>query len=191
MTLTQKLVVGLGNPGAKYVGTRHNIGFDVLDALCRKLAAPPPRVNGDGKTSSIALGSDKLLLVWPQTYMNHSGRCVRRFAQFYKTDIHSDLLVICDDLSLPVGKVRVRPQGSAGGQKGLADILQQLGSLQIPRLRIGIGAVPDHWDGADYVLSRFRDDERPVIAHSVERACSAIEAWCQHDLQYCMNHFNS
>jgi PTH1 family peptidyl-tRNA hydrolase len=104
--------------------------------------------------------------------------------------LENDLLVICDDLSLPLGKLRIRTKGSAGGQKGLADILRELGSQAIPRLRIGIDACPDKWDAADYVLGRFRESERPAIEVAIQQACQAVEAWCLHGIDYCMNQFN-
>jgi len=186
----QKTLVGLGNPGAKYDGTRHNIGFAVLDALHRKHSGGTVRQTMNGLVGSIEFGQTKLTLVWPQTFMNNSGRCVRQVVSFYKTDLENDLLVICDDLSLPLGKLRIRTKGSAGGQKGLADILRELGSQAIPRLRIGIDACPDKWDAADYVLGRFRESERPAIEVAIQQACQAVEAWCLHGIDYCMNQFN-
>lgn len=185
-----KIVVGLGNPGAKYAGTRHNVGFDVLDSLYAKHGSPSAKIGSDGKTANIDIGSTKLILVWPLTYMNNSGRFVQPIVQFYKINKAEDLLIICDDLSLPLGKLRIRPQGSAGGQKGLADILQRLGDQQVPRLRIGIDPTPAGWETADYVLSKFRSQEREVIDEAVQSACQAVEAWCENDLQYCMNKFN-
>lgn len=184
------MVVGLGNPGPKYVGTRHNVGFNVLDRLFGKYGVGPCREAMNGRLATIEIQQKKLLLVWPQTYMNLSGRCVSAVVQFYKIDIKSDLLVICDDLSLPLGKIRIRSKGSAGGQKGLADILAALACQDVPRLRIGIDPTPPRWDAADYVLSRFRTEEQITIDQSIDRACMAIEAWLGHDLQYCMNQFN-
>lgn len=186
----QKIVVGLGNPGAKYAGTRHNVGFEVVDLLQSKFGSSPPKIGHDSQTSTIEIGKIKLLLVWPLTYMNNSGRCVQPLVNFYKIDKVHDLLIICDDLSLPLGKIRIRPKGSAGGQKGLADILQRMGSQEVPRLRIGIDSTPPNWDTADYVLSKFRKEERPIIDQAVQLACEAIEAWCHENLQSCMNKFN-
>jgi peptidyl-tRNA hydrolase, PTH1 family len=186
----QKIVVGLGNPGAKYAGTRHNIGFEVLDLLQNKFGGSQPKIGQDSQTNTVEIGQVKLMLVWPLTYMNNSGRSVQPLVNFYKIDKVQDLLIVCDDLSLPLGKIRIRPQGSAGGQKGLADILKSLGSQEVPRLRIGIDPTPPNWDTADYVLSRFRKEERPIIDQSVQIACEAVEAWCLQDLQFCMNRFN-
>lgn len=186
----QKVVVGLGNPGSRYTGTRHNVGFEVLDRLQAKFGGSAPKVGQDAQTSMIEFGQNKLLLVWPLTFMNNSGRCVLTLVNFYKIDRLHDLLIVCDDLSLPLGKLRIRSKGSAGGQKGLADILLRLGSQEIPRLRIGIDATPPAWETADYVLSRFRQEERPIIDLAVHLAGEAVEAWCKNDLQFCMNKFN-
>ena len=185
-----KVVAGLGNPGGKYVGTRHNIGFEVLNELSRKLAAPAPTTKNEGQITSVNVAGEKLLLLWPLTYMNNSGRCVQAITSFYKIDSQHDLMVVCDDLSLPTGKLRLRPKGSAGGQKGLADILRALGSQEIPRLRIGIDQAPPRWETADYVLGKFREDERELVQDAIGSACSAIEDWCKHDLGFCMNRYN-
>lgn len=185
-----KLAVGLGNPGPKYAGTRHNVGFDVLDHLSRSHSAATVRAKFEGQLTTVTIADTTLLLVWPLTYMNESGRCVKAVAQFYKIDPLCDLLVICDDLSLPLGKLRMRSKGSAGGQKGLNHILQVFGTQQIPRLRIGIDPAPPQWEAADYVLGRFRNDEKPVIEQAVQEAAHAVRMWCEHDLEYCMNHVN-
>ncbi len=182
--------MGLGNPGSKYVGTRHNVGFELLDRLLAQYGGSAPKLNFGGKIANVDVEQTKLLLVWPQTYMNLSGRCVSAVVNFYKIDFSTDLLIACDDLSLPLGKIRIRPKGSAGGQKGLADILRALGSQDVPRMRIGIDPAPPNRDSADYVLSRFSKDDRQVIDQTLDQAGLAVEAWCGHDLQYCMNHFN-
>lgn len=184
------MVVGLGNPGAKYEGTRHNIGFDVLNYLSSKLLAPTPKAKFEGQLTKVTVHDTTLFLVWPLTYMNESGRCVKAIAQFYKIDVLQDLMVVCDDLSLPLGKLRMRAKGSAGGQKGLNHILQVCGSQEIARLRIGIDSPPPQWDAADYVLGRFRNDEKPVIEESIKDAAAILQTWCAHDLNYCMNKIN-
>ncbi len=185
-----RMVVGLGNPGPKYSGTRHNVGFDVLDHLSRSHSAATARAKFEGQLTTVAIADTTLLLVWPLTYMNESGRCAKAVAQFYKIDPRCDLLVVCDDLSLPLGKLRMRGKGSAGGQKGLNHILQVFGTQEIPRLRIGIDPAPPHWETADYVLGRFRNDEKPVIEQAVEDAANAVRTWCEHGLNYCMNQVN-
>ncbi len=134
-----KLVVGLGNPGRKYQVTRHNVGFEVLAAMARKYAAGPVRSKFEGEVSEVIQGDCRALLLCPLTYMNRSGLSVCAAYDFYKLEL-PQLLVVCDDFNLPLGKLRFRPSGSAGGQKGLADIIQRLGSDQFARLRIGIGA---------------------------------------------------
>ncbi len=185
-----RLVVGLGNPGAKYAHTRHNIGFDVLDVLARRRLAETPRVKFEGQIASMRLGDQSVLLFWPQTYMNESGRAVAAAAKFYKLNPQTDVLVLCDDMSLPLGKLRIRARGSSGGQKGLKDILRALASEEIARLRIGIEPAPAGWDVADYVLSRFRKDEQDTIAVAIETAADAVEMWCQLGTDACMNKFN-
>lgn len=185
-----KMAVGLGNPGAKYDGTRHNVGFEVLNFLCRKLSAPTPRAKFEGQWTTVVVDDTSLVLVWPFTYMNLSGRCAAAAAQFYKIDIHRDLIIVCDDLSLPLGKMRLRAKGSAGGQKGLNHILQSLGTQEIPRLRIGIDSPPPRWDAADYVLGKFRADEQDVVEETIKSAANTLLDWCRHDLNYCMNRIN-
>ncbi len=185
------MLVGLGNPGSKYTGTRHNVGFDVLDRIHARYGNPTAKLESNGKVARVELGAAKLMLVWPQTYMNHSGRCVQPLASYYKIDTTTDLLVVCDDLNLPLGKIRIRPKGSAGGQKGLADILRALGGEDVPRMRIGIDSAPDNWDAVDYVLARFTKGQQPVIDEALDTASSAAESWCQTDLQTAMNQFNA
>jgi peptidyl-tRNA hydrolase, PTH1 family len=176
-----KMIVGLGNPGAKYEGTRHNIGFEVLVRLQAKF---------EGQLASATAGSQSLLLLWPLTYMNDSGRCVQATANFFKVNHQRDLLVVCDDLSLPLGKLRMRAHGSAGGQKGLNDILRVFGCQTIARLRIGIDPAPPRWDAADYVLGRFREDERPVMDVAVSKAVEAVVLWAKLGIETCMNQIN-
>ncbi|GAB5404790.1 MAG: aminoacyl-tRNA hydrolase [Aureliella sp.] len=185
-----KMIVGLGNPGRKYEGTRHNVGFEVLRSLADKFAAPIPKAKFDGQHCKINMDGHPALLLWPLTYMNDSGRSVRATADFYKIEVEEDVLVICDDLSLPCGKLRARPKGSAGGQKGLADILRVFGTQQIARLRIGIDPTPPGWQTADYVLGKFDSQQRQSIDEAVKRACEAVNVWCSHDINTCMNQFN-
>ena len=184
-----KLVVGLGNPGRQYAGTRHNVGFDVLAELANRFAGGSPSVKYQADCVEIVIGSEKVLLVAPQTFMTLSGRSVGQFVTFYKLPL-SDLLVICDDMNLPLGKLRLRAGGSAGGQKGLADILTRLGSQDVPRLRVGIGQPPQRVDGVDYVLSRFRSGERDVMLESNRLAAGAVECWVREGLERAMSRFN-
>jgi PTH1 family peptidyl-tRNA hydrolase len=184
-----KLVVGLGNPGRKYVDTRHNIGFVVLDELARRCGASKPKMAVDAEWSETQLGSEKILLVWPQTFMNLSGSSVLRMRDFYKLS-NEDLLVVCDDFHLPLGRLRLRGSGSAGGQKGLGDILRRLATDEIARLRIGIGTPPSNFEAADFVLSKFRREETAEIELAVQRAADAATDWAAHGLAYVMNKYN-
>jgi PTH1 family peptidyl-tRNA hydrolase len=184
-----KIVIGLGNPGDKYVGTRHNVGFDVLAELGKRWGFSRPKSRFEAEFTEIACGVEKLLLVAPQTFMNLSGRSVHQFARFFQIPL-VDLLVVCDDLNLRLGQLRMRPSGSAGGQKGLSSILTCLGSEEIPRLRLGVGRPPPDWDPADYVLSRFRKEELGQIDAAISRAASSIEVWAKDGMTIAMNLFN-
>lgn len=186
----RKLIVGLGNPGPKYDGTRHNVGFDVVDRLASGPGGSTPSKKFDGLLAEAELDFRRVLLLKPQTYMNLSGRSVRQAVLFYKIDPADDLLVVCDDISLPLGKLRIRPKGSDGGQKGLRDIIAQLGTQDFPRLRIGVGD-PGPIDAADYVLGRWRNTERPVIDDALISATQAVAVWVSQGLEAAMNRFNT
>ncbi|MBC8114393.1 MAG: aminoacyl-tRNA hydrolase [Candidatus Saccharimonas sp.] len=185
-----KIVVGLGNPGDKYEGTRHNVGFDVLAELGRRWGAGKPKVRFEAEVAEIACGTEKLLLVAPQTFMNLSGRSVQQFIRFFQAEL-TDVLVVCDDLNLKVGQLRLRASGSAGGQKGLQSILTCLGSEVVPRLRLGIGRPPANIDASDYVLSRFRKDELEQTDGAIVRAASAVDVWAKDGISVAMNQFNA
>lgn len=184
-----KLIVGLGNPGRKYEGTRHNLGFAVLAELVRECAAGRPKSKFQGELAEANLGSEKVLLLCPLTYMNNSGTSVQAARDFYRLP-NEDLLVVCDDLNLPPAKLRFRARGSSGGQKGLADVIRKLGTEEFARLRIGIGPPPDGWDATDYVLSRFTRQELPEMEEAVRRAADAVAAWAREGIQHCMNQYN-
>ena len=184
-----KLVVGLGNPGRRYQRTRHNVGYVVLAELARKCGVSAPKARFQGEVVEAELGASKALLLSPTTFMNLSGTSVQEAMSFYKLPPR-DLLVICDDLNLPVGKLRFRAKGSSGGQKGLQDIIGKLGTEEFARLRVGIGAAPDNWDWADYILSKFTSEEVPVIERAAGLATDAVVAWACEDADYCMNHYN-
>ena len=185
---TIKLVVGLGNPGTKYQGTRHNIGFELIDRLARGGRATSFTRKFEAQIAEAEIDYHRVLLLKPETFMNLSGRAVGQAVRFYKLE-PADLLVVCDDLSLPVGKIRIRRGGSDGGQKGLRDIISHLGTDQFPRLRIGIG---DHGqaDAADYVLSRFRSPERALIDDTLILASQAVAVWVTQGIDPAMNRFN-
>jgi peptidyl-tRNA hydrolase, PTH1 family len=184
-----KLVVGLGNPGRKYEGTRHNVGFSVLDEVARRGKAVGPKSKFQGEVTEIEHAGQKALLLWPHTYMNLSGASVLAARDFYKIE-NEELLVVCDDFNLPLAKMRFRSEGSAGGQKGLADVIDRLGTEVVPRLRIGVGPVPPNWDPADFVLSRFKKEEQSIIEPVLTRAAEAVEDWLAGEIHDCMNKYN-
>ncbi len=184
-----KLIVGLGNPGHAYQDTRHNVGFEVLDVLAKRAGSPPRRPRFQGEMAQVSLRGSPALLLWPLTWMNLSGSSVLAARDFYKID-ESAMLVACDDFNLPLDTLRLRPGGSAGGQKGLSDILTRLGTNDVPRLRVGIGPVPSGWQPPDFVLGRFAKDERERVAVMIERAADAAEEWVARGIQAAMNQYN-
>ena len=185
-----RIIIGLGNPGNAYKGTRHNVGFESIDKLCydfdiklksnRRFRAHV----GEGR-----IGQSQVLLVKPQTYMNLSGQSVKAVLTFYKLP-PSEIIVVYDDVSLPVGDIRVRERGTAGGQKGMIDIIAKLGLTEFPRVRIGIGAKPENWDLADYVLSRFPKQEWEAMIAGITKAGDAVEFILKHGTAAAMNEFN-
>lgn len=190
------MVVGLGNPGTKYNWTRHNIGFECLNHLHAELNSQTLHGNlvlqskFEGQFVKCQIDGRDVRLVWPLTYMNQSGRCVSQFMRFYRVEPRN-VLVICDDLSLPLGRLRLRKSGSSGGQKGLDDILRCAGTQDIPRLRIGIDPTPPHWDTADYVLSKFTTTEIDSVKISLARSISAVRRWLAVGIEKAMSEFNA
>ncbi len=184
-----KYVVGLGNPGRRYRQTRHNVGFMVLKELRRRWDFGRARSKFHSRVWTGHMEASGVALVAPQTYMNCSGTAVAELAAFYKLSA-ADLLVVMDDLALPLGRLRARAKGSAGGHKGLADILAALGTEAVARLRVGIGAPPEHMDNIAYVLSAFAEDEWTVMAPAIARAADAVETWVRSGIAEVMNRFN-
>lgn len=184
-----KLIAGLGNPGRAYEGTRHNVGFDVLEILAGRCGSPVRRARFQGETAQVTIRGRPALLLWPLTWMNLSGASLLAARDFYKID-DDDILVLCDDFQLPAGTIRLRASGSAGGQNGLADVLTRLGTTGIPRLRIGIGPVATGWKTADFVLARFPKEERDTIDATLERAADAAEEWVALGIEAAMNRYN-
>jgi PTH1 family peptidyl-tRNA hydrolase len=184
-----KLIVGLGNPGRKYQGTRHNIGFVVAAELARRHGDGRTKSEFQGETTTAKIGEHKVLLLRPHTFMNVSGSSVGAACDFYKIE-PADVLVVCDDMDLPVGKLRLRARGSAGGQKGLADIIRRLATDAVGRLRIGVGRPPDNWDPSDYVLSKFNKEETQEIKLAVVTAADAAQDWVTDGVEFCMNKYN-
>lgn len=185
-----KLIVGLGNPGKKYEQTRHNIGFDVVAKVASLTSASPSKIRFEGEAAEAMVGSEKVVLLWPQTYMNASGQSIRKAIEFYKLAEH-DLLVVCDDLDLPVGRLRFKKDGSAGGQKGVADTIRHLRSESFSRLKVGIGRPPPGWETADYVLGRFAKKELDAIDATTTTAAKAVIDWVNLGVVESMNRYNS
>ncbi len=184
-----KLVVGLGNPGSRYAGTRHNVGFETLDLLAKRHGldwATAPK-GAEGLVANWRMGG--AIFAKPLTFMNLSGAAVVPLLQFYKIEL-ADLLVIVDEVQLDTGRIRVRPSGSAGGHNGLKSIIGSLGTDAFPRLRIGVGRGDSRRDLADHVLAKFDKDERAIVEDAVVRAADASEAFIEHGIQVAMNRFN-
>lgn len=184
-----KVIVGLGNPGAKYAGTRHNVGFDVIDYLAAAPGCTPSREKFEAFVAELKEGAETVLLVKPLTFMNLSGRSVRAVVDFYKLPL-AELLVVCDDFNLPLGKLRMRVKGSHGGQNGLRNIQAQLGTDEYTRLRIGVGQ-PAPGDAVDHVLSKFRPGERKAVEDAVAGAAQAALVWVRQGAAAAMNRFNA
>jgi PTH1 family peptidyl-tRNA hydrolase len=183
-----KVVVGLGNPGPKYAGTRHNVGFDVVDYLAAAPGCGPFRSKFQAAVAEWKDGGEPVLLVKPETFMNLSGRAVRQVVDFYKLSA-AELLVVSDDFNLPLGKLRVRSKGSHGGQNGLRDIQQHLGTDEYARLRVGVGQ-PGPGEAVDFVLSRFKPGERAAVEETIARAADAVLVWVRSGIEACMNRAN-
>ena len=186
-----KLVVGLGNPGPKYAGTRHNVGFDAVDLLASRHGlhwTTAPR--GAEALVAVSRTSGGAILAKPLTFMNLSGAAVVPLMQFYKIELE-DLLVVVDEVQLETGRIRIRPSGSAGGHNGLKSIIGSFGTDAFPRLRIGVGRGDTRRNLADHVLARFEADERETIADAIARAADASEAFIAEGVADAMNRFNS
>lgn len=182
-----KLIVGLGNPGRQYERTRHNLGFLVADRLAAR-GAVVFATKGSGLLGKGQLAGQPVLLLKPMTFMNRSGQAVLEVVQFYKLPL-GQVLVVYDELDLPVGRVRMRARGSAGGHKGMQDIVNRLGCDEIARIRIGIDK-PSHGDTVSYVLSGFGSDEQPLVESALDRAADAAECWLAEGSDAAMNKYN-
>ncbi len=184
-----KVIVGLGNPGRQYHGTRHNVGFAVVDLLAESPHASRFQGRFQAQVAELVEDGSKILLVKPETYMNLSGRSVRQLLDFYQLPVE-DLLVVCDDINLPLGKLRARSRGTHGGHNGLRDIQNHLGTTEYARLRLGVGAPPED-EAIDHVLGRFRPSERDAIDEAIRTAAQAVIVWAQRGIDACMNEFNA
>ena len=184
------LVVGLGNPGDKYENTRHNVGFMVADELAERQKVPVQRLKFKALTNLETMSGEKVLLMKPVTYMNLSGEAVGQAADFYKIP-PDHVLVISDDTALAPGRLRIRKGGSAGGHNGLKNIIQHLGPVQVPRVRVGVGEKPHpDYDLADWVLGKFVGEDKKTMDQAVKRAADAVECLIQNGPDKAMNRFN-
>ena len=181
-------IIGLGNPEKKYDKTRHNIGFDVIDELASQMGVQVNTKRHKALCGVGQIGSEKVILVKPQTYMNLSGESVRAVMDFYKLDPIKDIIVIADDISLPTGKIRIRAKGSAGGHNGLNSIIAHAGTDQFTRIKVGVGA--NQGDLVKHVLGKFSKGEREIVDDAVRNAASASEVIVMYDVQTAMNKFN-
>jgi len=185
-----KLIAGLGNPGREYTGTRHNVGFEVMDLLARRHHLQwPAKYDGPAIEVRWRRPDVDVLVVKPLTYMNLSGRAVSDLMRFYKIDL-PDVLIVADDVNLPLGRLRARASGSEGGHNGLRSIAESLGTIDYARLRVGVGRGDMRRDLADHVLARFEPDEQAGIEDAIARAADAVETWIVDGLARVMNTFN-
>ena len=184
-----KLVVGLGNPGRKYEQTRHNVGFLAADKLAALISASPSKIRFKGMFAEGQSSNQRLAILCPHTFMNASGQSVREAVDFFKLELE-DILVLCDDMNLACGRLRLKKSGSAGGQKGLADIIRHFGSQEFPRLRIGIDRPPPRWEVTDYVLGKFTKTEQEIIEQATTRTAYAVMDWAALGVGETMNRYN-
>ncbi len=184
-----KLIVGLGNPGAAYRHTRHNVGFDVMDRLAARLEAEFSREKFSGQIAEARIGGEKVLLLKPLTYMNRSGDSVAQAARFH-ADSPADILVVYDEVDLPLGKLRLRTTGSGGTHNGMKSVIERLGSEDVPRMRVGVGAEREKGERVAHVLGKFRPEERDEIAQAIDRAADACRCFLEEGIDAAMNGFN-
>jgi PTH1 family peptidyl-tRNA hydrolase len=182
-----RLIVGLGNPGSKYAGTRHNVGFRVIDLLAGRCGVQLGIEKFRAWFARASIGDQEVVLLKPTTFVNRSGQAVVAAGRFYRIEL-ADLLVVLDDLALPLGKIRMRASGSAGGHNGLQDIVDRLGSTEFARLRVGID--PPAGDPVSYVLTRFSEPEEAQMAAACERAADAVQDWVGRGIEFAMNRYN-
>lgn len=184
------IIVGLGNPTKEYEGTRHNVGFAVIDAIAEKYNISVTERKNRAFCGKGIINGQKVLLAKPQTYMNLSGESVRGLLDYYKIDEESELIVIYDDISLDVGQLRIRKKGSAGGHNGIKNIISHLGTDVFQRIKVGVGEKPKEYDLADYVLGHFSKAEKEVMEDGYMRAIEAVELILRGETDMAMNQFN-
>ena len=183
-----KIIIGLGNPGKEYASTRHNMGFMTIDKLAAKHGIDIIDLKHKGMCGKGMMRGEKVLLVKPQTYMNNSGECVREVMDFYKVD-PNDIIIIYDDIDLDPGQLRIRKTGSAGSHNGMKSVVTHMGTQEFPRVRVGVGAKPEGWDLADYVLSHITEGDKEILA-GVADAADAVESILTDGIDDAMNRYN-
>jgi len=184
-----KLIAGLGNPGDRYRDTRHNVGFEVLDRIAARLGSEFSREKHRGQYAEVRIAGQKVILLKPMTFMNLSGDSVARAAR-NGVNHPSEVLIVYDDVDLPLGKIRLRTGGSAGGHNGMKSVIERLGTQDVPRLRIGVGSETTGGERVDHVLGRFRPEEREIVDEAIERAADACVCCVEEGLETAMNKFN-
>ncbi|KHF38334.1 aminoacyl-tRNA hydrolase [Halalkalibacter okhensis] len=184
-----KLVVGLGNPGSKYAGTRHNVGFDCIDYCARQLGIELDQSKFKGMYGKGNVNGEKVILLKPLTYMNLSGESVRPLMDYFNIDVE-DVLIIYDDMDLPVGKIRLRQKGSAGGHNGIKSLIQHLGTPEFKRIRVGVDRPQNGESIVSYVLGTYRPEEREDVEQAIIQSSKAVEAWATKSFLEVMNEFN-
>lgn len=184
------IIAGLGNPTSKYEGTRHNVGFDVIDILAKKHGIKVNLAKHKALCGSGVIGGEKVLVMKPQTYMNLSGEAVAEAVKFYKINPEDELIVIFDDISLEPGRLRLRRKGSAGGHNGIKSIIEMTGTEGFKRIKVGVGQKPAGWDLADYVLGRFNKEDRAAVDDALARAAEAAELIVNNEFDKAMNKYN-
>ncbi|MCL1988322.1 MAG: aminoacyl-tRNA hydrolase [Firmicutes bacterium] len=182
------IIAGLGNPEERYKGTRHNVGFETIDKLAYDYNIKVNKAKHKGLLGFGEISNKKIALLKPLTYMNSSGECIKAVLNFYKT---ANLIVICDEVNLPLGNIRVRERGSAGGQNGMKNIINLLGTEEFTRIRIGVGPKPERWDLVDFVLARFKPEEHAAMIDSITKAGDAVTTIISQNVTAAMNKFNS
>ena len=185
------IIAGLGNPGRHYAGTRHNMGFNVVTRIADDYKMQITIKEHKALCAKGFIGGQKVLLALPQTYMNLSGESIRELVNYYKIDPETELMVIYDDVSMDVGRIRMRAKGSAGGHNGIKNIIAELGTDVFPRMKVGVGEKPKGWDLADYVLGRFSDEENEVMRRMLAKGSDACRDFILYGIQEAMNRYNN
>ena len=185
------VIAGLGNPTKQYEGTRHNIGFDVIDALAEKYNIDVSDKKHKALCGKGVIDGEKVLLVKPQTFMNLSGDSIAEVLNYYKADAESEFLVVFDDISLAPGNIRIRKKGSAGGHNGIKNIIAMTGTQNFMRIKVGVGEKPKGWDLADYVLGRFSKEDREKVDAAIEDAMGAVVLMIHGETDHAMNQYNA